>query len=193
MQAAVVLPLIAGILHLHVFYHATFNFILTSFDDNFDNQPFYNSAYHLERSVFIAYVFDLLCCYIFNIVPFSRCHSYDEVSKHHLPILLLLFPLGIPVWAELTHIDPMIHGIIGTDTFVTSTTGSTDNLRLIALDKMRIVEGWAYFSSLNELVQRVAGVGLLFSGLQGILKTSIHYCLQLACDRPQLLTLVQNT
>lgn len=166
MKTAVVLPLVAGILHLQVFYHAAFNFIFASFDDNVDNQPFHDSVYCIERSIFLAYTFDLVCCYVFKIVPFSRCKSGGEVSQHHIPVLLFILPLGIPVWARLPNIDPLFHGIIGTDTVVTSTTASIDNLKLIVFDKIRIIQGWAFFSSLNEFFMCFQRAEMSFYGIR---------------------------
>ena len=82
---SITLPLIAGILHLQVFYYASVHCILcvkqqssSSYDTDASNtnsfissEEFRNKCFLLDRAIFLAYVFDLLCCY-FNVIPFSR-------------------------------------------------------------------------------------------------------------------------
>ena len=49
---------------------------------------FKNGCYQLDQAIFLAYIFDLLCCAI-NIIPFSRCNSSKDITGHHIPTLMM--------------------------------------------------------------------------------------------------------
>merc|ERR1712071_406897 len=55
----------------------------------------------------MAYMFDLLCC-AFSVIPYSRCSKASEIITHHLPILICILPLGIPMWSGWPSYEGMI-------------------------------------------------------------------------------------
>jgi len=72
---SITLPLIAGLLHLQVFYYAAVHCIFRAYfksssNDVISSDEFRNECFLLDRAIFMAYVFDLLCCY-FKVIPFS--------------------------------------------------------------------------------------------------------------------------
>lgn len=143
----IVVPIIAGLFHLHVFYHAAFTFLLSlpTLSHTTPSSQFYLQGYLLERAVFLAYTFDLLCCYVFKVIPFSRCNTAKDIAGHHIPILLGLMPLYIPTWAEWRNVDPMVHNVLDYQ----SDGGS---LRYAAMYGLIKANGLGFFSSLNEFI-----------------------------------------
>lgn len=72
---SITLPLIAGLLHLQVFYYAAVHCIFRAYFKSNEavsvsSDEFRNECFLLDRAIFMAYVFDLLCCY-FKVIPFS--------------------------------------------------------------------------------------------------------------------------
>ena len=70
---SITLPLIAGLLHLQVFYYAAVHCIFRAYfnkSSEVSSDEFRNECFLLDRAIFMAYVFDLLCCY-FKVIPFS--------------------------------------------------------------------------------------------------------------------------
>ena len=68
---SILLPLIAGVLHARVFYHATFGCILRD-HNNAPPAEFRRTCFLLDSAIFVAYAFDLICCLCFKVIPFSR-------------------------------------------------------------------------------------------------------------------------
>ena len=100
----------------------------------------------LDKAVFTAYSFDLICCYFFKVIPFSRCNSPGDIAGHHLPILLVILPLCLPLfWEELNFLDPLIHGVLDYH-------ADGGLLRLNAMDGVIRANGWGFVSSLNEFI-----------------------------------------
>ena len=72
---SITLPLIAGLLHLQVFYYAAVHCLLRVGSSNdITSDEFRNECFLLDRAIFLAYVFDLLCCW-FKVIPFSRTYN----------------------------------------------------------------------------------------------------------------------
>ena len=76
---SITLPLIAGLLHLQVFYYAAVHCIFRAYfkseSEVVSSDEFRNECFLLDRAIFMAYVFDLLCCY-FKVIPFSSKFIY---------------------------------------------------------------------------------------------------------------------
>lgn len=142
---SIILPLVAGLLHLNVFYQSVFKFITVPLEDNDDSDMLFQMAYIFDKSVFFAYVFDLFCCYGFNLRPFSRCSTNLEIFLHHAPIILTILPLGIPLWAKMIDFDRTLHEIMGTNSMHADYALRTQMLR-----SLRKANGWGFISSLNE-------------------------------------------
>ena len=75
----IIFPLIAGLLHLQVFYYAAVHCIFRAYFKSatvsVSSDEFRNECFLLDRAIFMAYVFDLLCCY-FKVIPFSSKFIY---------------------------------------------------------------------------------------------------------------------
>ena len=85
---SITLPLIAGLLHLQVFYYAAVHCLLRvrqQSSNDISSDEFRNECFLLDRAIFLAYVFDLLCCY-FRVIPFSRTYL-----MHMLLMFLICF------------------------------------------------------------------------------------------------------
>jgi hypothetical protein len=111
---SVLCPILAGCFHLHVFYEAI-HFIYASFTldtDLLTPDDVANLLYRVDHAAFVAYSFDLICCYALGVIPFSRCNSASDIAGHHLPILCLVLPLCIPIWAQLESLDPLFFAVI---------------------------------------------------------------------------------
>ena len=145
---SIILPLIAGLLHFNVFFQSLFKFIAVSLEDYDDNELLLQMAYNLEKSVVFAYIFDLVCIYCFNVVPFSRCSKGAEIAMHHFPILTLIIPLGIPLHQKMTKIDPTFHEIFGT----VGSVGVDNAMRLQMINALLKALGLGFMSSLNEFI-----------------------------------------
>ena len=162
------LPLIAGLFHLQVFYYAAFRYIIPRFLPQEHNlisyarttalssHEFMNECYLLDRAIFIAYMFDLLCCYL-NIIPFSRCNSSRDIIGHHVPTLLLALPLAIPLWANRRDIDPAVFFILEDERVA--------EIRNRFMDAYILASGFAYISSLNEVIMCFQRVEMSLGGI----------------------------
>eukprot|EP00984_Skeletonema_dohrnii_P028027 scaffold17849_cov95-Skeletonema_dohrnii-CCMP3373.AAC.1 len=164
-----ILPFIAGLLHLQVFYYAIHciiprflpNFMLF-FDNNNDtttavmsSQAFMNECYRLDRAIFIAYLFDLVCCYL-KVIPFSRSNSSRDIIGHHIPTLILALPLAIPLWANLRSVDPTVSTVLN---------GDHSEIRNRFIDAYILASGFAYISSLNEVIMCFQRVEMTLAGI----------------------------
>lgn len=153
------LPLVAGIFHLQVFYYAV-TLLMTPFDANsIDNQTLFKLFFDMDSAVFRAYIYDLASSYVFGLIPFSRCQSSMEIAQHHLPIIFLILPLGVPLWAELKNVDPIVHGILDTD-------NRNKLLRFAAIEGLRKAQCWGFISSLNESIMCFQRVEMMKNGIQ---------------------------
>lgn len=169
----VIMPFIAGLLHLQVFYYALVHCIIPRFlphfmffDNNNDTattattllstQTFMNECYLLDRAIFIAYMFDLVCCHL-NIIPFSRCNSSRDIIGHHVPTLILALPLAIPLWANLRKVDPNVFTILD--------DADHSEIRNRFMDAYIVASGFAYISSLNEVIMCFQRVEMSLEGI----------------------------
>ncbi len=161
----VFMPLIAGLFHLQVFYYAAFHNILprflphlitaitrstssTSSLSQLTTNEFKNGCYQLDQAIFIAYIFDLLCCAV-NIIPFSRCNSSKDIIGHHIPTLVLALPLAMPLWhIGLGYLDPTVLSILDDD----NGNFTSLEIRKQFMDAFMLASGFAYVSSLNEVI-----------------------------------------
>ncbi len=110
---SVCLPILAVFLHLRVFFHAV-ACLSTTFTDKLPIQDSLVNLTLIDRYVCSAYSFDLICCYVFKTIPFSRCYSSSDIAGHHLPILLLFLPLCVPAFfQQFQQLDPLFHNIVG--------------------------------------------------------------------------------
>ncbi len=148
---SVICPCIAGLLHLHVFYISVVHLVLPSFSQleslKMDsNEKLAQRCYMSDRVVIIAYLFDLLCCYCFKVIPFSRCNSSMDIVGHHIPVLCVLIPLGVHLWAhmlaEIRFVDPISFAMMDLD------IGSMYRTRFIEAGFK--ANGLGFISSLNE-------------------------------------------
>ncbi len=146
----IALPVVAGLLHFNVFYQSLFTFISQPLETDYDNEAIFEMGYNLEKSIFFAYVGDLICCYIFNVVPFSRCTKGSEIAMHHLPVLLTILPLGIPAWAKMIDVDPIFHGMFGTMKNIGKTFDQAMRTKMVLA--FRSAQGFGFISSLNEFL-----------------------------------------
>eukprot|EP01083_Nonionella_stella_P303089 1047749_1 len=111
---SVLCPILAGCFHLHVFHEAIY-FIYASFTldtDSLSPNDVGNLYIKVDRAAFFAYSFDLICCYALGVIPFSRCNSASDIAGHHLPILCLVLPLCVPIWAQLESLDPLFFAVL---------------------------------------------------------------------------------
>lgn len=163
------LPFLAGLLHLKVFYYALQNIIphflpeqLLFFHNTNDTtatmlsaQTVMNEWYRLDRAVFIAYMFDLVCCYL-KVIPYSRCNSSKDIIIHHIPTLILALPLAIPLWANLVSADPIALSILN---------GDDSDIRSRFIDSFSIASGFAYISSLNDVTMCFQRAEMILAGV----------------------------
>ena len=162
-----VLPFIAGLFHLRVFYHAIHciiprflpNFILFKNIDNnttvLSTPTFMNECYRLDLAIFVAYMFDLVCCHL-KVIPFSRCNSSRDIIGHHVPTLILALPLAIPLWANLRTFDPIVSTVLN---------GDNTEIRNRFIDSYLLASGFAYISSLNEVIMCFQRVEMTLAGV----------------------------
>ncbi len=99
-------------------------------------------CYIIDRAVIAAYTFDLICCYYFRVIPFSRCNSSMDIVGHHVPILCVLIPLGAHLWTGVRFVDPISFAIIDLE------IGSKYRSGFIAGGLT--ANGFGFLSSLNE-------------------------------------------
>ena len=92
---SITLPLIAGLLHLQVFYYAAVHCIFRAYFKSNEavsvsSDEFRNECFLLDRAIFMAYVFDLLCCY-FKVIPFSSKFMIAVCCKCVSSLLILSY------------------------------------------------------------------------------------------------------
>lgn len=164
-----VLPFLAGLLHLKVFYYAIQNIIprflpeqllfFNTYNDTtttmLSAQTAVNEWYHLDRAVFIAYMFDLVCCYL-KVIPYSRCNSSKDIIFHHLPTLMLALPLAIPLWANIGAADPIALSLLN---------GNDSDIRSRFIDSFSLASGFAYISSLNDVTMCFQRAEMILAGV----------------------------
>eukprot|EP00316_Scyphosphaera_apsteinii_P009459 CAMPEP_0119306452 /NCGR_PEP_ID=MMETSP1333-20130426/7213_1 /TAXON_ID=418940 /ORGANISM="Scyphosphaera apsteinii, Strain RCC1455" /LENGTH=236 /DNA_ID=CAMNT_0007309761 /DNA_START=399 /DNA_END=1109 /DNA_ORIENTATION=+ len=97
---------------------------------------------HIQVAILIAYLWDVICI-ASGVIPFSRVRRGSDIVGHHLPILCVFLPLGLPISFNLASIesalqvlDSSLHGpqAVGPQSFL---------LRIYA---------WGFVSSLNEFL-----------------------------------------
>lgn len=138
---SICLPILSGLLHLRIFLVSCLNLTSTRLLSTVAVQ---NKIITLDTSVVMAYTFDLICCYFFRIIPFSRCNSATDIAGHHLPILLVFIPLHFPMYFErFMHWNPLVLGIF-------EYYGDGGALREAFIDGGIRANGWGFISSLNE-------------------------------------------
>ena len=173
----VMMPFIAGLLHLQVFYYALFHCILPRFLPHFmffdytsnagdttattvlSTQTFMNECYLLDRAICIAYLYDLLCCYL-KIIPFSRSNSSRDIVGHHVPTLILALPLAVPLWAGWRNVDPTAFTALDDDN-----GGDLSEIRNHFMNAYLLASGFAYVSSLNEVIMCFQRVEMSLEGI----------------------------
>lgn len=173
---SIVLPLIAGILHLRVFYYAVFGCILRNYNLNYSENDeesassvFRRTCFLLDSSIFLAYTFDLVCCLCFRVLPFSRCNCSRDIVGHHVPTLLLALPLAIPLWSgysSLQIFDPVSFAIL--DKATANVSGVAPDLRTDFINAYATASGYAYASSLNEVLMCLQRVEMSLAGVSYI-------------------------
>ena len=172
---SILLPLIAGILHARVFYHAVFGCILRGDHDHGQDhehdhggggttsEEFRRTCFLLDSSIFLAYSFDLICCLLFKVIPFSRCNCSRDIVGHHLPTLLLALPLAVPLWsgrACLRAFDPLAFSALDDDAAVNDGLPRADFINAYSA-----ASGFAYASSLNEVFMCIQRVEMSLAGV----------------------------
>lgn len=152
------LPIIAGILHLHVFYRAI-SFLLATRGGQplLQIDPSMALYRAMELSVVLAYFFDLICCAL-SVIPYSRCKTSSEIIMHHLPVVFVLLPLGIPTWARWTSMEPMLTMLISMNEKETS----------YVISLLLQGNGWGFVSSLNEAIMCFQRAELSINGVSGM-------------------------
>ena len=114
-----------------------------------------NECYRLDLAIFIAYMFDLVCCYL-KVIPFLRCNSSGAIIGHHVPTLILALPLAIPLWANLNSFDPIVSTVLN---------GEDPEIRNRFIDSYLLASGFAYISSLNEVIMCFQRVEMTLGGI----------------------------
>lgn len=169
---SIILPLIAGLLHAQVFYYAAFHCIYrtttaTSLSNNSvsvsisaasqsTTDEFRHECFVLDRAIFFAYVFDLLCCYL-KVIPFSRCNCSKDIIGHHLPTLLVALPLAIPLWGNIRQLENTSFSILDFQI--------GDKTRNEFVNAYTMASGFAYISSLNEVFMCFQRVEMNWHGI----------------------------
>eukprot|EP00584_Thalassiosira_punctigera_P002095 CAMPEP_0172530706 /NCGR_PEP_ID=MMETSP1067-20121228/4351_1 /TAXON_ID=265564 ORGANISM="Thalassiosira punctigera, Strain Tpunct2005C2" /NCGR_SAMPLE_ID=MMETSP1067 /ASSEMBLY_ACC=CAM_ASM_000444 /LENGTH=285 /DNA_ID=CAMNT_0013314951 /DNA_START=65 /DNA_END=919 /DNA_ORIENTATION=+ len=157
---SILLPLIAGFLHLRVFYYAAFHCILRAFHSTraseSTSEEFMRECFLIDRAVFVAYMFDLACCYL-RVIPFSRCRCSRDIIGHHMPTLLLALPLAVPLWGNLRQFESTSFSILDFK------VGNEQRNRFI--DAYTLASGFAYASSLNEVFMCFQRVEMSLQGV----------------------------
>jgi hypothetical protein len=161
---AIVSPLIAALLHLHVFYYAAFKLLAEPIGVN-GIGLFTERAFGIDKAVFMAYAFDIFCCYVLKVVPFSRCHLAKDIADHHLPIILVILPLGIPLWAN--NFDPIMNSLLRADNGEKEIAWS-----IAAINAIRCILGLGFLSSLNEVIMCFQRVEMTINGIDSFSHTS---------------------
>ncbi len=161
---SIILPFVAGLLHAQVFYYAAVHCIYrtattttsSSAASRSTSDEFRHECFVLDRAIFLAYMFDLLCCYL-KVIPFSRCNCSNDIIGHHLPTLLLALPLAIPLWANLRQYEKTSSSILDYQ------IGSA--IRDDFINAYTMASGFAYISSLNEVFMCFQRVEMNWHGI----------------------------
>ncbi|KAL7543815.1 hypothetical protein ACHAWF_011481 [Thalassiosira exigua] len=155
---AVVLPLVAGLLHLQVFYHAALcvhrSFVTSSASESTSDE-FRRACFLFDRAIFLAYAFDIFCCRC-EVIPFSRCTRSSDIVDHHVPTLALALPLAVPLWGNCGRFEATSSSILDL------TVGSERRNRFI--NAYTAASGFAYVSSLNEVLMCLQRVEMSLGG-----------------------------
>ena len=153
------LPIIAGILHIHVLYRA-----LTCLLAGRPGQPLLdidsgvNLYRDIEYAVMSAYCFDIFCCML-SVVPFSRCKKGSEIVMHHMPVILLLLPCGVPMWNKWESWEPVLRFVKSMD----------EEGRHHAISLLLYANAWGFVSSLNEAIMCFQKAELSLHGFENML------------------------
>ena len=142
---SVVLPFVAGCLHLSVFCTAVagiYNVFANRSQHQYSSDEYRGSVFSLDRAVFVAYMFDIVCCLV-GVIPFSRCSKAKDILGHHIPTLVLALPLAVPLWSNLKSLEPTLE-------ILEVPMGDATRNRFI--DAFTLASGFAYISSLNEVI-----------------------------------------
>jgi len=158
---AILLPFLAGFLHLRVFYHAAFQCIYRTFllsdASTIASEEFRRNCYLLDKAIFIAYTFDLISCSL-GVVPFSRCRNSRDIIGHHVPTLLLALPLAVPLWGGLRSLEETSFSILDSPVGI--------EVRKNFITAYTLASGFAYASSLNEVFMCFQRVEMTLQGAE---------------------------
>ena len=159
-RRSVWLPIIAGILHLHVLYRALMCLGAGRFGQPLlEIEPSIILYRNIEYAVMSAYCFDIFCCML-SVVPFSRCRKGSEIVMHHMPVILILLPLGVPMWKHWRSWEPMLPLIESMDQ-----EGSHYATSLLLYSN-----AWGFVSSLNEAIMCFQKAELSLHGFENMLE-----------------------
>jgi len=159
-----ILPFIAGCLHLNVFYHSITS-IYTVYSTNYTGtSEFRNNVFSFDSSIFIAYVFDLMCCQL-STIPFSRCNKSKDIYSHHVPTLILALPLAVPLWMGWGTVD-------GANSILDLSL--TNEVRNNMIAAFTLASGFAYISSLNEVIMCFQRVEMTLGGVTQLHDPGLH-------------------
>ena len=144
---SVLLPIVAGLIHVRVFYLSVFHCILPAHDtaatSAMSTEAFLTVNYEVDATIFAAYAADLLCC-LLGVRPFSRVRNARDIVGHHLPTILLALPLAAPLWMNLRSVERTALGNLDAN--------GGDECRTAYITAYLLSTGYAYSSSLNEVV-----------------------------------------
>jgi hypothetical protein len=79
---------------------------------DFSKEEVQQWSFRMDSLVFLAYLFNILSCKN-GVIPLSRCNTSSDIIGHHAPILFLILPLDILLWANLQYLDPTVDSILG--------------------------------------------------------------------------------
>ena len=155
----VLLPLLASALHVRVFFASVRSIFHTyrSATSQVTTEDFLGGIYAPDHAVFVAYFFDLACC-CWNVVPFSRCNGSRDIVGHHLPTLLLALPLAVPLWTGWRAAEPTSFAVLDLD--------AGDDLRRGFVDAYTLASGFAYVSSLNDVIMCLQRTEMNLQGVE---------------------------
>ena len=139
------LPFVAGCLHLSVFCTAVFgiyNVFANRSQHQYTSDEYRGSVFSLDMAVFVAYMFDIVCS-LGGVIPFSRCSKSRDILGHHIPTLVLALPLAVPLWSNLKSLEPALE-------ILEVSIGDATRDRFV--DAFTLASGFAYISSLNEVI-----------------------------------------
>jgi len=141
------LCVVAAAFHLHVFGNA----LRCLYTGSSSASSFATLATitRLERAVFLAYAWDLLCLAA-GVVPFSRARGARDILSHHVPVFVFL-AIGTPLAFRLRTIEPAVD----------LAEGSAATARVLAR-----INGWGFVSSLNEAIMSAQQAETLWNALR---------------------------